>query len=97
MGHARLVPGSRLLGRCAREADGAAVAHGRGLAVDRHGDREHAGRRAPEHAVAVDHPRRHAERTEHRVVEGLRAGEVVGADHDVGEHGTGVSVRSSNA
>src|SRR5665213_4382559 len=57
IGEAGRLPGVGLRGRIAGETDGAAVADGRGLAVDRLRHREHAGLGAVEDAVAVDRHR----------------------------------------
>ena len=56
------------------------------LAVDRLRDREDAGRRHVEDAVAVDRRRRDTERAQHLVIERLGPVQVVGPDHDMRKH-----------
>ena len=85
-GDARRVPGVGLGRRGAGKANGAAVA-GRGrLAIDRLAHREDARGRDVEDPVPIHPGRRHAQRAEHGVVEGLGRLQVIGADHDVREH-----------
>src|SRR5437763_6845128 len=75
------------LGGGAREADGAAVGVRRHIAVDRRGDAEHASLRAVEDAALwIGLPLRVADGAQYGVVELLRRGDIVGADHYVCKH-----------
>src|SRR5262245_53804113 len=86
-GDAGVVESFDQLGAGAGEADGAAISVGRRLAIDRLGDAEHAGLRAIKDATLwVGLPRREADGAKHSVVECLRRGEIIGAEHYVCEH-----------
>src|SRR5579862_4622429 len=84
IGDAGVVESSHLFRVGAREADGAAIGVRRRLAVDRVGDAEHSGLGAIKDAAPrIGLARREPEGIQHGVVEFLRGGEIVGADHDV--------------
>src|SRR5215831_18114782 len=94
VGDAGVVERLDLLGAGAREADGAAIGMTRRLAVDRLGDAERAGLRAiPNTAFRIGRARRMAEGAQHGVVEFLGCFDIVGANHDVREHGLPPPVR----
>src|SRR5262249_2250410 len=88
VGDAGVVERLDLFGAGAGEADGAAIGMARRLAVDRLGDAERAGLRAiPNAAFRIGRARRMTEGAHHGVVEFLGCFDIVGADHDVREHG----------
>src|SRR5215467_481971 len=87
VGDAGVVESLDQLGTGAREADGAAISVRRRLAIDRLGDAEHAGLRAIKDAtLRIRLPHREADGAKHSVVELLRRGHIIGAEHYVCEH-----------
>src|SRR5215472_15703294 len=87
VGDAGVVESLGQLGAGARKADGAAISVRRRLAIDRLGDAEHAALRAIKDAtLRIGLLRWEADGAKHSVVELLRHGEIIGAEHYVCEH-----------
>jgi hypothetical protein len=90
--HGHIMEALHLLRRMALEANGAAVGHRGRLSVDGLGQAEGAALMAVEQAHMararhISHGLTGTEYAQHRVVKALGALDVVGAEHDVIEHG----------
>ncbi len=86
IGDSRRMKSVTLLGRLHGEPNGAAVAVGRGLAVDWRGDRERARGAAIKIPLFVGNPWTDAQRAEQRVVKLFRSLKVIDTEHHVAKH-----------